>query len=908
VPETPASRPTDDPMAGQSAHARPAQDIVDALHVTIATGLSERDVQRRRDKFGPNRIEHKKRKSAWMILIDQVKSLIVILLLIASVTAAAFGQIVEGIAIAAALIINAVIGFFTEWKALRSMEALEEMGRTMATVRRDGSVTQIAADNLVPGDVVILSEGDVVPADLRLISVETMECDEATLTGESVPVLKAADAIDDADAALADRANIAFSGTAVTRGAGEGVVIATGMDTEIGKISAMVDEAEKEATPLEKRLERLSVRLIYLVVILGVLIAASGIAAGQELFMMIETAIILAIAAVPEGLPIVSTVALGRGMWRMAKRNALVKHLSAVETLGATTLICTDKTGTLTENRMVLRGLALAGGDVDMVRKGDQPSFETGGEPVSDETLENVEAVLRIAVLCSNADLARESGDSSGDPTEVALLEAAAAAGLHRGDVLKTHPEEREESFNSDTKMMATFHRSEGPYLVAVKGAPEAVIPLCTHVRDGADGAGGLDADGRRRWMERNTELAKRGLRVLAVAERTVDGVDGEPYVDLRLLGLVGLYDPPRETVREAITACRDAGIRVVMVTGDQPATAANIAHAIGLVDDDSPRTFSGRELGDLEDADEDRRATIGQASVFARVSPKQKLDLVTLFQEQGNIVGMTGDGVNDAPALKKSDIGIAMGLRGTEVARETSDIVLRDDAFETIVMAVEQGRAIFENIRRFIIFLLSGNLGQIIAVSAAAMVNAPLPLLPLQILFLNLLLDVFPALAIGVSQSGTGIMNRPPRSPEEPLLTRAHWMGIVGFGSVIAASMLAAFAYALLVLKAAPETAVTMSFLTYGLARLWHTFNMRAPESGLLTNSIVRNPFVWGALVVCGGLLVAAVHVPFLSAVLRTQPLAWNEWAVVGVGSLLPFFIGQAALVVIGYRRRRAG
>jgi Ca2+-transporting ATPase len=907
VHEPLAGRPTGGPIAGQSPHARPAQDIADALEVTIETGLNEREVEHRRDRFGPNRLKQKKRKSAWTILIDQMKSLIVILLLIAAVTAAAFGQIVEGIAIAAALIINAVIGFFTEWKARRSMEALQEMGRTMATVRRDGGVSQIAADDLVPGDVVVLTEGDMVPADLRLVAVETLECDEAPLTGESVPVPKTADAIDDADAPLADRANIAFSGTAVTRGAGEGVVIATGMATEIGKISEMVDEAEKEATPLERRLERLSVRLIYLVVVLGVFIAVSGIAAGQDLFMMIETAIILAIAAVPEGLPIVSTVALGRGMWRMAKRNALVKHLSAVETLGATTLICTDKTGTLTENRMVLRGLALAGGDVDVVRAGEHVRFEAGGETVSEEKRAHVEAVLRAAVLCSNADMDPESGDTSGDPTEVALLEAGAAAGLHRGDVLKTYPEEREESFNSDTKMMATFHRSNGRYLVAVKGAPESVIPLCIYVRDHADGESALDSDGRGQWLDRNTALAKRGLRVLAIAERTVDGVENEPYEDLRLLGLVGLYDPPRETVKGAITACRDAGIRVVMVTGDQPATAANIAHAIGLVDEHSPRTFSGRELGDLGDADWDRRGEIGQTSVFARVSPKQKLDLVTLFQEQGNIVGMTGDGVNDAPALKKSDIGIAMGLRGTEVARETSDIVLRDDAFETIVMAVQQGRAIFDNIRRFIIFLLSGNLGQIIAVSAAAMVNAPLPLLPLQILFLNLLLDVFPALAIGVSQSGPGIMNRPPRSPEEPLLARRHWMGIIGFGSVIAFSVLATFAYALLVLKVMPETAVTMSFLTYGLARLWHTFNMRAPESGLFSNSIVRNPFVWGALVICGGMLVATIYLPLLSTLLHTQPLTWTEWAAVGVGSLLPFVIGQVALAVIGWRRNRA-
>lgn len=700
---------------------------------------------------------------------------------------------------------------------------------------------------------------------------------------------------------------MAFSGTAVTRGEGVGVVVATGSDTEIGRISEMVEGAEDEATPLERRLERLGQRLIYLVIAIGVIVAVTGIAAGKDLFLMVETAIILAIAAVPEGLPIVATVALGRGMWRMARRNALVKQLSAVETLGATTVIFSDKTGTLTENRMVLRRVALPTGDVDVVRGDDRIEFQEHGEPIDPDDREDLRAALRVGMLCTNAEIGDENGeDARGDPTEVALLEGGRGAGLRRAELLREFPEEREESFDPDAKMMATYHRTNGNYLVLVKGAPEAVIARCSKVgcEDGADGD--LDDDGREEWLRRNEAMARDGLRVLAVAERKVDDADEEPYSDLILLGLVGLYDPPRDAVKEAIAACRNAGIRVVMVTGDQPATAANIAHAIGIVDEEQPSVIAGRDLGEVAAADERRRDQVWKTSVFARVSPEQKLDLVSLYQQEGEIVGMTGDGVNDAPALKKADIGIAMGKRGTEVARETSDVVLRDDAFETIVVAIEQGRTIFDNIRKFVVFLLSGNLGQIIAVSAAALINAPLPLLPLQILFLNLLLDVFPALAIGVSKSDDDVMSRPPRDPKEPLLTRDSWLAIAGFGALIAASVLGAFGYALTVLGVDRTTAVTISFLTYGFARLWHAFNMRSGGTAIFNNNIVRNPFVWGALVVCGGLLLSAVYVPFLSSLLHTQPLQAEEWAVVIVGSLTPLVVGQFALTIAGRRRAR--
>jgi Ca2+-transporting ATPase len=686
-----------------------------------------------------------------------------------------------------------------------------------------------------------------------------------------------------------------FRGTAVTRGSAEGLVTATGRSTEVGRVSRMVEEAEESATPLERRLDRLGRRLVYLVVGIGVFVAGSGLVAGKPLFVMIETALALAIAAVPEGLPIVATVALGRGMWRMARRNALVKRLSAVETLGATTVILTDKTGTLTENRMSLRRLALRGGDVEM----DQNAEDR--RDLDEERHRALCDALRAGVLCSNAELGDGEGEERGEPMETALLRAGRAFGLERPDLLESLPEEREESFDSDVQMMATFHRQDDGLLVAVKGAPEAVLQVAT--REGRDGEEvELDEERREAWRRRNEDMAGDGLRVLALAQRRAADPGEEPYEGLTWLGLAGFHDPPRASVKDAIARCREAGVRVVMVTGDQPATAAQIAREVGLTDEEEPSVVRGRDVAEegfeaLEIAE--------AAPVFARVTPAQKLDLVTGFQEAGAVVGMTGDGVNDAPALKKADIGIAMGRRGTEVARQTGDIVLKDDSFETIVAAIGQGRTIFRNIRTFVVFLLSGNLGQILAVSAAAVVAAPLPLRPLQILFLNLLFDVFPALALGVGAEDPRVLRRPPRDPHEPILTRRHWLAISGFGAALGLSVLATFATALKVYELDVGEAVTVAFLAYGLARLWHVFNMRPPESGILANEVVRNPWVWAALGLCALLLASAVVVPAFARLLGVRPLDATGWALVAAGSLLPLFLGQLGLVAVGLGRR---
>ncbi|MFP4359461.1 MAG: cation-translocating P-type ATPase [Alphaproteobacteria bacterium] len=882
-------------------HALEVDATLKALSVDAERGLDDKTVLRRHREHGPNRLQAADEAKWWRVLADQFRSLVIAILAAAVVLSSVMGEVVQAFAILGVIVVNAAIGFVTEWRAVRSMEALRSLGTVRSRVRRGGDSRMVDAEALVPGDVVLLEAGDVVTADLRLIEANGLSCDESALTGESVPTTKRTDPVD-AEAPLAERSSMAFKGTAVTGGSGAGVVVATGMATELGAVARMVEAAEQEVTPLEKRLDRLARRLVLLTLVVAAVVAALGWVGGKDVVTMLETAVALAVAAVPEGLPIVATVALARGMWRMAQRNALVERLAAVETLGSTNVVFADKTGTLTENRMRLARLALPGCDEDVDwRPGHRPEEPPG----------LARRLLEVASLCNNAELAAapderqrgadRAGDGeppaagTGDAMELALLAAAGAVGLGRDALLEHQPEAREVSFDSDTKMMATLHRTEDGVRVAVKGAPEAVLAAASRVATADGEARPLADDDRRRWNARVTALAEQGLRVLAFAERSVETVDADPYAELTLLGLAGLADPPRADAVDAVGRCRTAGIRVVMVTGDQPVTAASIARQVGLAEEPTP--LAGRDLPDLDAVGADAHAALRRRRVFARVSPGQKLDLVRLWQETGAVVAMTGDGVNDAPALKKADVGIAMGRRGTEVAREAADIVLKDDAFSTIVAAIEQGRTIFENIRRFIVFLLSGNLGQVLAVGFCASVGAPLPLLPLQILFINLVLDVFPALALGVGESPSGIMQRPPRDPKEPILTRRHWTGTALWGLLIAVAATAVFFAALGPLELGREQAVTAAFLTFALARLWHVFNMRDPASPVLDNEVVRNRWVWAAVGLCVALVAMAALMPGLTTILEVVPLDPLGWTLVIAGSLAPLAVGQAVL-----------
>lgn len=879
--------------------AIPFEQVLGELDVDESTGLSTRESRLRLRRHGQNVLKEVETESALAVLADQFKSLIMALLLAAGLLSFAFGEWMEGGAIMAVIVINAAIGFFTELRAVRSMEALRQLARVAANVRRDAQVAQIPAQRLVPGDIVVVEGGDIVSADLRLIKASKLQADESALTGESMPVSKALEPVEEG-ALLAERKSMLYKGTALTRGSGEAVVVATGMNTELGRISSLVQEAHEEATPLEKRLDRLARKLIWVTLAIVALVAGAGIMRQKDPLLMIETAIALAVAAIPEGLPIVATMALARGMWRMVRKNALINRLSSVETLGATNVIFTDKTGTLTENRMTVVSIVLESGEVEVKGEGleRRGRFETDGREVEPGDNALLEKALEIGVLCNNANLPTEEGREDradravGDPLEVALLVAGAKAGLERPELSERFPEEREEAFDSETKMMATFNAHNGSFRVAVKGAPEAVLDACTHAA-GPDGRRQLSDDARTEWMERSRNMASDGLRMLALAEKEVDDSGVKPYEGLTFVALAAFLDPPREDVREAIAACHRAGIRVVMMTGDHAATAQNVAAAVGLADYDD-EVINGADLKSPEELSDDERRRYVAASIFARVSPEQKLQLIALQQDAGQIVAMTGDGVNDAPALKKADIGVAMGRRGTQVAREAADMVLKDDAFSTIVAAIEEGRVIFGNIRKFVVYLLSCNISEIMTVFIASIVNAPLPILPLQILYLNLITDIFPALALGVGEGDPQIMDAPPRDPSEPLLTRAHWKRIGGFGILITIAVLGALAIALKGLGMDSTQAVTVSFLTMAFAQLWHVFNMRERGSSVFKNDVTRNPWVWGALALCTGLLFAAVYVGPLARVLELESPGLFGWALVALMSLIPCVAGQ--------------
>ena len=870
-------------MTTRDASAASSTAVLEANQVHRARGLTAAEAQQRLEQYGPNKLREAAQRSAWSILIEQFKSIIVLLLVFASALAFAFGDVVEGFAVLAVIFINAAIGFFTELRAVRSMEALQQLGHVSARVRRDGQMIEIDAEQIVPGDILIFEGGDVVTADARLLEAAKLQVNESALTGESLPVDKQVEALGEVEE-LAERRNMIFKGTAITRGSGEAIVITTGMKTELGHISSLVEAAEDETTPLEQRLAALGRKLVWLTLVVAVLVIIAGVISGKDLILMIETAIALAVASIPEGLPIVATIALARGMQRMAARNALINKLSIVETLGATNIICTDKTGTLTENQMTVSFVALATGEQPLDR--DAPACE-------DSSL--LRRALRIGVLCNNASLNHDH-QAVGEPLEVALLQAGARCDLYRQPLNDELPEVREIAFDNDTNMMATIHRmsrDEG-YYVAVKGAPEAVIRACTRVR-GEDGAGDpLDENACEAWIDRNDRYAADGLRMLAVAEKQVASADAPPYEDLTLVGLIGLLDPPREDVRDAIAQCRSAGIRLIMITGDQPATARTIALETGLAQEGKAEVVRGRDLKAPDEMSEAERHHILETSIFARVNPEQKLNLIGLHQANGARVAMTGDGVNDAPALKKADIGIAMGQRGTQVAQEAADMVLKDDALSTIVVAVRQGRIIFDNIRRFVLYLLSCNISEILIVGLASLVNAPLPIQPLQILFINLVTDVFPALALGVGEGDQAVMKQPPRDPDEPIIRRQEWLRIGGYSVAMMAGVLGVYAYAMIGLELETQRAITIAFMTLAFAQLWHVFNMRDPQSTIFRNDIVRNPWVWGALGLCTLLLLSAVYVPFMRATLDTVELTLDDWALVLVGSLVPLVVGQ--------------
>ena len=897
-------------VAQQSWHVLSFEAVKDSLQTDVARGLTQTEAAGRLAQYGPNALAQAHQRSTLSIFLAQFRSLIVALLVAATVIAFAMGENLEAVAILIVIVLNAAIGFFTEWKAEQALSALQKQSVRVTHVIRDGAESEIPAAELVPGDLIVLAAGARVPADGRIVECVRLQIEEAALTGESNAVTKIADPLPDKDAALGDRLNMAFLGTTITDGRGRLLVTATGVQTEVGKIGVLIDEATTRATPLEQKLARLGRLLIVVVLVLCAVIVLAGWLRGvSDFWHMLEIGLSLAIAAVPEGLPAVTTMTLALGMQRMARMRALVRRLPAVETLGSVTVICTDKTGTLTKNEMTVCVYVLDQRRVEVTGAGYEPvgKFLDGDKLVDSHSDEHLALALRIGLLCNDAKVERTDGHETvlGDPTEAALIVVAEKAEMNQATLAPDFPRLSEVPFDSTSKRMVTVHRaSQGPTMAFLKGSPGTLLAASSsQVR--ATGVTPLTAEDRQRWEERNQGLAGAALRVLGLAYRELpEGYSETDFTrDLIFVGLVGMSDPLRDEAKAAIATCREAGIRTVMITGDQQPTAAEIARQLGIdvdLEGRPLRTVHGRELTDL-DAEGWKRA-VADAAVFARVSPEHKLQIVEALQQQGHVVAMTGDGVNDAPAMKQADIGIAMGIKGTEVAKENADMVITDDNFASIVGAVEQGRIIYGNILRFLQYLLSCNLSEILTVFLALMIGWPLPLVALQILWLNLITDIFPAFALALEPSAPDVMKRPPRDPQEPLLTLRFVGLIVWQGLLLTGVTLFAFGIGMHWHGTEGEglrRATTMAFMTLALAQVCHAFNARSQRRSAFTSRLFTNGWLWAAVGMCLILQAAAVYLPLLQKVLHTVPPTVSDWGVIAACSLMPVAIVELVKVI---------
>lgn len=896
-----ASPDPDPPRTVEDWHALHLPSLLEQLQ-TSDEGLSEEEAQRRLEIHGPNSLRLAKPLSAWRILLDQFRSVVVLLLVAAMSVAWLLGDPIEALAILGVLVINAAIGFVTELRAREAMAALLALEVPRATVVRDGRVSEVDATALVPGDIILLAAGQSVPADARLLQATELRTSEAALTGESLPVDKHPAADVTADTPIAERANAVYMSTSVVAGTGRAVVTATGNDTEVGRIGGLVAGIQAERTPLERRLDVLGRRLIGITLAVGVAVVVLGVLRGEPVGRLVETAIALAIAAVPEGLAAVATIALAIGTARMARRNAIVRRLPAVESLGSVTVVCTDKTGTLTAGEMTVTELWVAGRTYEVTGVGYRPegAILVDGTPVDVGRDDALRDALRTGALANDADLVQdEEGGWSvrGDPTEGALLVAAAKAGITR-DALP--PRTFEIPFSSERMLMATYHDDGGQTVVAVKGAPSRVLDACADARTG-DGVVPIDDELRRTIADRNRDMAARGLRVLALAGAVLPNRQADVAADstaaeagelppLTFIGLVGMSDPPADGVRDTIDALHSAGIRTIMITGDQKLTAQAVARELGILGDDD-LVLDARELYPRGEAARPHEA-LGRIAALSRISPEDKLRIVEALQERGEIVAMLGDGVNDAAALKKADIGVAMGGRGTDVAKEAADIVLRDDRFLTVGAAVEEGRIIFDNIRRFVFYLFSCNLAEVLVILGASIAGMPQPLLPLQILWLNLVTDTFPALSLAAEPGDAGVMRRPPRDPQQAILSARFLRRIAWFALLITVATLAAFQYALL--QSERERAITIAFMTLALAQAFHLGNARSRAHVLGWQRMFANRWAVAALLLTVALQFLALYLRPLARLLQVVPLSAADWLIVLPAALLPAVVGQ--------------
>lgn len=884
-------------------HTLKTHETVVALSTDPERGLSEEEAYRRFLEVGPNQLQGVEPEPWWRLLVGQFADFMVLVLLGATAVSFVLGEVGDALTIVAIVIMNAVLGFLQEYRAERSVETLKQLTAPVARVVRDGAVLLVDARSLVPGDVVVVEAGDRVAADLRLLEAFALEADEAPLTGESHPVAKHVDALPDPRVPPGDRKNLLYMGTAVTRGRGRGVVTVTGMATEMGQIAHLIETAGEDQTPLQRRLEHLGKILVMLSLGIVLVVVLTGLLRGEPLYQMFLTGVSLAVAAIPEGLPAIVTIALALGVQRMIRAHAIVRRLPAVETLGCTTVICSDKTGTLTKNQMTVTEVYTTGGTYVRPTAGHAAGPGTPGDS------EDVRRALEVGVLASSAVLTGSAGqyggpEGQGDPTELAILWGLVEmAGGDPAELTGSHAVVGEVPFESERRRMAVARvNRQHQRFVYVKGAPDVIIPRCRLLASRGE-VMPLDAGRRQQALLVNDRMAGDALRVLAVAYRPLRQQDPEAHwdEDLVFVGLLGMMDPPRPEAIDAVQQCQRAGVRTVMITGDHPKTAAAIACQMGLARG-TPAIMTGRELDLLNDADLVRQ--VDSIDVFARVSPPHKLRVVRALKQRGHVVAMTGDGVNDAPAVKEADIGIAMGISGTDVTKEASAMILTDDNFATIVRAVREGRAIYDNIRKFIRYLLSCNVGEVLVMFLAAFLGLPLPLLPIQILFVNLVTDGLPAMALGVDGAAPGVMERPPRKPGESIFARGLGGRIAVRGVLIGLATLAVFGWALTGAGMGLREARTMALATLIMSQLFHVFDARAEDRNFLEVGVFSN--LWAVLAVLSSvlMLLAVIYIPGLRELFKTDPLTWSDWIVVVLASSFIQIAAVLRYIVVPVRK----
>ena len=893
-------------IKGDSWHAVEAEEVLSRLATYAEEGLSSEEAQRRLEKYGPNELEETPPISFWQMLGEQFNNFVVILLIVAAVISALLGDYIESAAIFAIVVLNAALGVVQERRAANELAALRKLASPDAEVIRDGSRQVFPAHQLVPGDLVLLGAGNYVPADIRLFEAVNLRIDEAALTGESVPVQKNAAIRLEADIPLGDRKNTAFMGTMVNYGRGKGVVVSTGMLTQIGLIATMLQMVEQEPTPLQRRLDAVGKTLGWAALAICGAVFLVGWARGFDPLDMFLIAVSLAIAAVPEGLPAVVTISLALGMREMIKHNALIRRLSSVETLGSATIICSDKTGTLTQNQMTVTNLWVDGQLMDVTGSGYTPlgEFQIEGQTIALEDYPGASTALWVAALNNNANL--DLGDPNdeqpayrvaGDPTEGALIVAAAKAGAWTKDLNKAYPRVQEIPFDSTRKRMLTLHTVRDPkpedispfyndkvkewYVVTVKGAPDLVLDHCTQLQRMDDSVTSLGDAERMKILAANDRMTQKALRVLGMAYRIVKVMPGEENLkeleqDLIFVGLIGMIDPPRAEVTPALEVGRKAGIRTVMITGDFPNTARAVAESINLLEP-GHQVLTGAQMDEMDDALLERQVAF--TDVFARVSPVHKLRIVEALRARNEVVAMTGDGVNDAPAIKRANIGVAMGITGTDVAKESADMVLTDDNYASIISAVEQGRVIYSNIRKFVYYLLSCNVAEIATIFLGIMFTQGSPLTVIQLLWLNLITDGAPALALGTEKGDPDIMDQQPRPPSEPIINKFMTAGIGVQTIAITFVTLTAYVIGLQLFSDNPLIPGTMAFVTISFSELLRAFTARSERYPLIKIGPFSNRLMNYAVLTSLALLLVVVYIPFLQPIFNTTALVWEQW-----------------------------